>query len=55
MCTAIRPDIKRSINRGDTSDIIANVETFLSIEIKFWETSSKITFENHGDFQGKYL
>ena len=47
-----------SVNWGDTSDVIANVDNFLSAVINFWKAPSRITFKNLGNFQGrkgKYL
>ena len=47
-----------SVNWGDTSDVIANVDNFLSAVINFWKEPSRITFKNLGNFQGrkgKYL
>ena len=45
----------KTINWGDTSDFVANIEFFFSAVINFWKTIYRITFKPLRSFQDKYL
>ena len=54
MCTKISPGfiIKASVEEILVISLL-RLKMFLSVEIKFWKTSSRIIFKNLESFQGK--